>query len=536
MPAHRRLARLTIALIAMVACCPLAFAEDAADVELEDAIATAPVELDGFALFRVRGTSSYPADRRARAIGERLAAVARDDRIPIESLHVSHGPVGSRIIARDQPVMTILDADAALEHVQRFELAAIHLARVRQALVDYRAARSARALQRDAINSAIATALFTLSILALVWFWRWIDRLVDRRVAARIHAFEIHSFEVMRAEQIASGLRRALTAARAIGFVVIGFVYLQVVLAQWPSTRLASRSMTGFVLAPLQVLGSGLVSTFPRVMFLAVLFIIVRWLIRIIHLFFEAVGRRSVGLSGFDPEWAEPTYRIVRLLVAAFGLVVAYPYIPGSGSAAFKGLSVFVGVMFSLGSSSAISNMIAGYMMIYRRAFKVGDRVKIGDAFGEVLETRLQVTHIRSIKNEEIVIPNSQILSSQVINYSSLARTRGLILHTEVGIGYETSWRQVEAMLLEAAARTHGIASDPSPFILEKELGAFAVVYELNAYCSDAQSIHTLYAELHRNTLDVFNEHGVQIMTPAYECDPAEPKVAPAKDLVAASR
>jgi small-conductance mechanosensitive channel len=192
--------------------------------------------------------------------------------------------------------------------------------------------------------------------------------------------------------------------------------------------------------------------------------------------------------------------------------------------------------MFSLGSSSAISNMIAGYMMIYRRAFKVGDRVKIGDAFGEVLETRLQVTHIRSIKNEEIVIPNSQILSSQVINYSSLARTRGLILHTEVGIGYETSWRQVEAMLLEAAARTHGIASDPSPFILEKELGAFAVVYELNAYCSDAQSIHTLYAELHRNTLDVFNEHGVQIMTPAYECDPAEPKVAPAKDLVAASR
>jgi small-conductance mechanosensitive channel len=180
-----------------------------------------------------------------------------------------------------------------------------------------------------------------------------------------------------------------------------------------------------------------------------------------------------------------------------------------------------------------VSNIIAGYMMTYRRAFKVGDRVKIGDAVGDVIEMRLQVTHLRSYKNEEIVIPNSQILTSEVLNYSSLARTQGLILHTEVGIGYETAWRQVEAMLLAAAERTPGLEREPRAFVLLKKLGDFAVTYELNAYCKDVKAMNELYTKLHRNVLDVFNEYGVQIMTPAYEGDPAEPKVVPRQEWYA---
>jgi small-conductance mechanosensitive channel len=217
----------------------------------------------------------------------------------------------------------------------------------------------------------------------------------------------------------------------------------------------------------------------------------------------------------------------VRLAVVAFALVVGYPYIPGSSTAAFQGITVFIGIVFSLGSSAVIGNIIAGYMMTYRRALKVGDRVKIGDTVGDVIDTRLQVTHLRSLKNEEIIIPNAQIMNGEVLNYSSLAHDKGLILHTEVGIGYETPWHQVEAMLLTAAERTEGLAKEPSPFILEKRLGDFAVTYELNAYCHDVKAMMPLYAALHRNILDVFNACGVQIMTPAYEGDPAEPKVAP---------
>ena len=264
------------------------------------------------------------------------------------------------------------------------------------------------------------------------------------------------------------------------------------------------------------------------------LFFVVRLALRVIRLFFDAVARGRVALANFDPEWAQPTYKIVRIAVIAFGLVVAYPYIPGSESDAFKGVSLFIGIVFSLGSSAAISNIIAGYMMTYRRAFKVGDRIKVGNTFGDVIEMRLQVTHLRSIKNEEIIIPNSQILTGEVLNYSSLARAHGLILHTEVGIGYETPWRQVEAMLHLAASRTPGLSSEPRPFVLEKALGDFAVIYELNVYCSNVQAMNRLYAELHRHILDVFNEYGVQIMTPAYEGDPAEPKVVLRKDWYAA--
>jgi small-conductance mechanosensitive channel len=263
--------------------------------------------------------------------------------------------------------------------------------------------------------------------------------------------------------------------------------------------------------------------------------IVARYLLRVLRLFFDAISRGGVALQGFEPEWATPSYRLVRLAVIIFTAVVAYPYIPGSGSEAFKGISIFLGVMFSIGSSSFISNIVAGYALIYRRAFKLGDRVKIDDVVGDVVQTRLQVTHLRSLKGEEVIIPNSLILNSKVVNYSSLAGKHGLILHTTVGIGYEIAWRKVEAMLLAAAERTRGLAHEPTAFVLQKELGDFAITYELNVYCNDAQAMTSLYTALHRNILDVFNEHGVQIMTPAYEGDPAQPKIVPKEQWFAAS-
>jgi small-conductance mechanosensitive channel len=190
-------------------------------------------------------------------------------------------------------------------------------------------------------------------------------------------------------------------------------------------------------------------------------------------------------------------------------------------------------VVFSLGSSSAIANIIGGNMIIYRRAFRAGDRVKIGEVEGDVLEIGLQVTHVRTVKNEAITVPNSLILGSSVVNYSKPAREGRLIVHTEVGIGYETPWRQVEAMLVEAACRTPGVRAEPAPYVLQRKLGDFAVTYQINAYTDRAQGMQRLYADLHRNILDQFNEHGVQIMTPAYEGDPEKPKVVAKKDWFA---
>jgi small-conductance mechanosensitive channel len=496
--------------------------------------ATAPVTLDGAELFRVRGVTSFPAEQRAAQIAERIRAVAADRSVSAASIRIDERPGLHRILAGDRLIMAVLDADASLEDVSRNELALAYEQRVRQAIDDYRRARSPAGLWRSTTRTAIATLSLLVGIAALVFFWRFVDRKLMHFVRKRVRSVGIQSFEVVRAEQIHAALRNVFMGVRALVLLAVVLVYAGYVLSLWPWTHGLSGSVTGFVLGPLNTLGAGFVANIPRLVFLAVLYVLVRLTLRLIRLFFQAVEGGSVALPGFERAWAIPTYNLVRIAVVALGLIVAYPYIPGSQSDAFKGLSIFVGIVFSLGSSSAISNLIAGYMLIYRRAFKIGDRVKIGDAVGYVIETRLQVTHLRSVKNEEIIVPNSEILSGEVLNYSSYARERGLLLYTEVGIGYEVPWRQVEAMLLTAAARTPALGTTPEPFVLVKRLADFAVTYELNVPCDDPAKIPQLYTALHHNVLDVFNEHGVQIMTPAYEGDPPEPKVVPPKDWYAA--
>jgi small-conductance mechanosensitive channel len=500
-------------------------AQEAPPPAVEQTVATAPVDLDGALLFRVRGVSSFPAESRAARIRERLIAVASDPSVAVDSIRVVDEGDVTRIVAGDLTIFTAVEADAVLEQVRRPTLAAAHLAKIRQAVTQYRDVRSPAAMRRGIMNALGATLALAAIVGLLLWLWRLFDRFLVNRFQARVHSVGIQSLELMRAERIWAAFRGGLLAVRTFIFLVLVLIYFGFVLAQFPWTRGMSRNMGDLALGPLNTMVSGIVASIPSLVFLAVLFFVVRLSLRVIRLFFHAVEHRRVKFENFDAEWAQPTYKIVRIAVIAFALIVAYPYIPGSESAAFRGVSLFIGVLFSLGSSAAISNIIAGYMMTYRRAFKLGDRIKVGDAVGEVIQMRLQVTHLRSFKNEELIIPNSQILNGEVLNYSSLARTRGLILHTQVGIGYETPWRQVEAMLLMAAERTDGLNKEPPPFILEKALGDFAVTYELNVYCDNVPAMVQLYSQLHRNILDVFNEFGVQIMTPAYEGDPAEPKL-----------
>ena len=500
----------------------------------DDEVVTAPVDIDGVTLFRVRGVSSYPAETRAAMIRDRIVSAATDATLPIDALRIEDSQGRLLIMARDVPLMGVSEGDASLERVSGADYAQAHLMRIRQAISQYREARSAQAVRAAAARTGIATIVLAIGIIVLLWLWRRVDGLLTRRLHARIHSVGIQSFEVMRAEQIWTAVRSAFITIRTLTLAAGVFVYLGIVLAYWPWTRGLSRGLFGLALGPLQVLGLGFVANIPRFVFLAVLYLLTRFTLKIIRLFFEAVGRGTVALSGFDAEWAEPTYKIVRIAVVALALVVAYPYIPGSESAAFKGVSLFIGILFSLGSSTAVANIVAGYMMTYRRAFRLGDRVRIGDTVGDVIQMRLQVTHLRTPKNEEVVIPNSQILGGEVLNYSSLAQSHGLLLHTEVGIGYETPWRQVEAMLLEAARRTNGLGTEPQPFVLLKRLGDFAVTYELNAPCVEVKAMNPLYSALHRHILDVFNEYGVQIMTPAYEGDTELPKVVAPKDWFAA--
>jgi small-conductance mechanosensitive channel len=493
----------------------------------------APVIVDGETLFSVRGVSSYPADRRARDIAARIRAVGGTR--GAESLTVEEGPGLSSIVdGRRQRIMGVLEEDARIEKVDRHVLAEVYRRRIAAAIAAYRAARQPALLAWHALYALGGT--IALLVAALVGH-RIVHRLQARlelrcqRIRDRM---KIQTFEILGAEQVWRFLSGLLKFAWVVALLSMAFVYLRYVFALFPWTREAGNRLVAIAIDPLRAMGQGIVEVIPNLVFLAALVVVTRYALTLVRLFFDAVASGTVKLGNFDAEWAHPTYRIVRLLVVVFALVVAYPYVPGSGTDAFKGISLFIGVILSLGSSSLMGNLIAGYSMTYRRTFRLGDRVRIGEHVGDVDRIRLLVTHLRTPKNEEVIVPNSTILSTEVVNFSTMARERGLILHTTVGIGYETPWRQVEAMLLEAAARAPGLLREPPPFVLQKTLGDFCVTYALNVYCDAPQLMPFLYSDLHRNILDVFNEYGVQIMTPAYERDPDRPKVVPKEEWYAA--
>jgi len=494
---------------------------------LDQRVSVAPVVVDGQTLFKVRGATSFPADARADAIAARIAAVAEGGSIDPASMRIAIEDGNAAIYAGRTRIVVVTEPDAQLELLTIPELAQINLTRIATAITDYRSARSPTTLTRGGLQSGAATLLFVAGIGLVIWLTRRLSRRIERDVHTRIQSVGIQSFEIVRAERLRAVVSALIRFASIVALIALATGWLIYVLDQFPWTRGIGRAMLDHVIDPLVTLARAFLHAIPNLIFLVVLYFILRTLVRMVRMFFIAVERGAVTLSEFEPEWAMPTFKIVRFGIIVLGLVVAYPYIPGADSAAFKGLSLFIGVVFSLGSSTAISNIIAGYMMTYRRVFRVGDRVKIGDIVGDVTATRLQVTHLRTPKNEEVVVPNSQIVNGHVLNYSTLAKEDHLLLHTTVGIGYETPWRQVEAMLLDAASRTQGLADTPAPFVLQTALGDFAVTYELNVACDDPHLMAQLYTALHRNILDVFNECDVAIMTPAYVADPAEPKVVP---------
>jgi small-conductance mechanosensitive channel len=491
------------------------------------AAATAPVIVNGRELFRVGGVTSYTAQTRASVITARIKALAADKSIDPKSLHsVKEGDI-TYIKAGNHVAMGLVEADAIREGVTLEVLELTIRAKIAEAIVEYRNDRTPRTILSNSGYALLATVITALLLWGILRIFIWLDTLAQRRIKARIERLETKSHYIFDADQIMDMMSSLLKTAKVLCMLVAIYFYLNLVLGLYPWTRYFAQQLFTFTIDPLRIIGRGLVSALPDIFFLVILFFITRYILKITRLFFAGIDRGSIHLSGFEREWGLPTYKIVRLLIISFAMIVAYPYIPGSSSDAFKGVSIFLGVIFSLGSSSVLTNIIAGYTITYRRAFKIGDRIKIDDHIGEVVDRSVLVTRLRSLKNEEIVIPNSTILNSNITNYSTEAKTNGLILHTTVGIGYEVPWRQVEAMLLLAAERTKGIRGEPKPFILQQALGDFAITYELNVYIDDAREMMKLYSALHRNILDVFNEYNVQIMTPNYEQDTPQPKTVP---------
>lgn len=516
------------ALYALAALAALTCAVAATNAEGgEEAFERATVVIDGRSMVAVRGVAGLSAQQRADAIEERILALARDPEFDPASLHIIEADNASQIHAGDRLLFAVFEADAALEQMDRRSLAVIQLRLLRETIASYREARAPGQLMRGVKVAAAVTVALVLAVVLVAWLSRRIAARATARWMPRVLAIRMPGLHMLSGPQLWASLAAAARGLRFLLVALLVFIYVDVILRQFPATRPFGEQLADHLLEPLRKMGRAFVDELPSLLFLLVLYFVVRFVLRVLRLYFATIETGTVRVRGFDSQWSVPTYRLVRIGVIAFSLVVAYPYIPGSDSQAFKGLSIFAGVLLSIGSSSFIANYVAGYSLIYRKLFAVGDRVRIGDVIGEVMETRVQVTRMRTPKNEEVILPNSMILQSEVTNYSTYARERGLILHTTVGIGYEVPWRQVEGMLLTAAERTGGVLEDPPPFVRQRGLADFAVNYELNVHVASADDMIGRYDELHAHIQDVFNEYGVQIMTPAYEADPPEPKIVP---------
>ena len=466
--------------------------------------------------------------KRSKDISKRLQKIADSPRFKIDAITTTdfNSPI-TFILAGDEIVMSVLDQDAASKGKSRQLVADEYAQIIHTAIEKYRKERSVEQLVKGAIYALIGTFIFIAVLILLAKLKNKIDRAIDDRFKAWEKGLQIQSLEIIRAGKINELIKGVIKGLRIVLVLLFLYIYLQSVLGFFPWTRPIATRVLDYVISPLAVIANGFVAQIPDLIFIAILVMLLRYVLKLMKFFFMGIENQRVRLSGFYPEWAKSTYRLLSFLTIAFFIVIAFPYIPGSDSLAFKGVSVFAGVLFSLGSQSAVSNIVAGFALTYRRAFRVGDRVKIGDFSGDVMETRLQVTILKTVKNEEIVVPNSMILNSHVVNYSAEAREGGLILHTTVSIGYDTPWRQVHAMLLMAARRTSGLMTAPEPFVLQKSLDDFYVVYELNVFTDHPEIMARFYTELHQNILDIFNEYGVQIMSPNYISDKPEPTIVP---------
>jgi small-conductance mechanosensitive channel len=339
---------------------------------------------------------------------------------------------------------------------------------------------------------------------------------INRHYIAIHRLFKFQRFEMVSEESVRDKLCALVRSARYIVGWLLWGLFLSRILTLFPEAQPLGRDLQLMIVAPLETIGQALADYLPNLVQIGVILLVTRYVLKVIHLFFHAIGAGIIVLPDFYPEWAEPTYKIARMLVFIFVPFLIMPLLPGANSKLFEKITFFVGLLVSFGSTSAIKNMTAGMVLTYTRSFQIGDRVCIGDITGDVAEKSLFVTRIKSVKNEQIALPNATVLDSSIVNYSSLADSKGLILHTSVTIGYDIDWRQVQNLLITAALATPHIQADPRPFVLQTSLDDYYVAYQINAYTDQPHLTANLLSMLHQNILDTFHTAGVEIMSPSY--------------------
>jgi small-conductance mechanosensitive channel len=372
------------------------------------------------------------------------------------------------------------------------------------------------------VRVGIAAAITLLQIL-LIWltwkFFGFITRKVNTYGEQHFHPVKVKKIVLMDVEQMLKLSARLISILKLIVGLFQLIITIPIIFHLFEATRDIASKLFGYILTPLKQFAFGLINYIPNLFAIAIILIISRYILRTLKFFAKQIERKKLVIPGFYPDWAGPTFNILRVLIYAFTIAFIYPYLPNSESDIFKGISVLVGVLFSLGSSSVISNLIAGIVMTYMRPFKVGDRIKINDVIGFVVERGPMNTRIRTHKNEFVSFPNQMILNTSVTNFNSSTAEGldGYIAHAIVTMGYDIPWQTVHEILIDAALKTEFTEKTPKPFVNQTKLDDFYCWYEINVYTKDISRLPAVYSGLYKNIQDGFGAANISMFAPHYQ-------------------
>ena len=476
-----------------------------------------PVVVEGdtlFYLYTKRG--GYTPLQRAEMIDAAIMQLGKRFTLHPDSVYIESSDIVTDLMYGNKVIASFTDQDGLWEGRSREQLATDKRKIVVQKLKELKEEHSLWQLGKRILYFVLVLAGQYLLFWLTGWLFRKLKVRIQKLKDTRLKPISIQNYELLDTQRQVNLLIFLSNLLRYVIMLLQLLITVPLLFAIFPQTKGLAYQIFSYIWNPIKNILVGIVDYIPNLFAILIICFAVKYLVRLVHYLSREVEAGRLKFGGFYPDWAMPTYHIIRFLLYAFMIAMIYPYLPGAKNGVFQGISVFVGLIISLGSSTVIGNVIAGLVITYMRPFKLGDRIQLNDTTGNVIEKTPLVTRIKTPKNEVVTIPNSFIMSSHTVNYSASAREYGLIIHSEVTIGYDAPWRQVHQLLMEAALNTPGVIDDPRPFVLETSLSDWYPVYQINAYIREADKLAQIYSDLHQNIQDRFNEAGVEIMSPHY--------------------
>jgi small-conductance mechanosensitive channel len=478
----------------------------------------APLVVDGDTLLVIyaRKGGMLP-EARVSAAKSKIYEVGKRLTMFVDSLYVFDSEVSSDVMVGEDVLLSVTDLDALWMGMERVELAETYREVISKKVDQLHETYGLQQKLQSLGWVALIIAVQVLLIWFIVWlFHRW-KFSVTRKLLGRIKSVVIKNYPLLDTHRLGVAIIFIFNLVRLLLILLVVLVGLGFMFSFFPETKTVTYTVVGFIWNPLSDILKSVVEYLPNLFKIIVIIICFHYLLKLVRYFANEVASGRLKINGFYADWAMPTHTLLRVLLYSFMLVMIWPLLPNSDSEIFQGVSVFIGVVVSLGSTSVVGNVMSGLVMTYMRPFRIVDFIRFGDTEGEVIEKSMLVTRIRTRKNDIVTIPNSNMMSSQTSNYTFSAQRYGIIVHTKITIGYDEPWKKIESLLVQAAENTDGIKRHPKPFVRITALDDFYVEYEINGITDRAKTLSTVYSALHQQILDTMHGAGVEIMSPHIE-------------------